>query len=89
MGAEMSSGAAFSVRSVQKIHNHYICDIWDTLDNLSDVEDTLFVLGIAEENDNVTLRLNSDGGSTYVGEAILLAMENCKAEIHVEASGRI
>lgn len=89
-GTEVSSTTApFSVRSTQQISNHYICDVWDSLENLSDVEDTLFVLGVAEENDTVTIQLNSDGGAHHVGDALLMAMRKCKAPIHVVASGRV
>lgn len=89
-GAEVSTYTnPFSVRATQQVSNHYICDIWDALENLSDIEDTLFALTIAEEQDTVTLNLNSDGGAHHVGDALLMAMRNCKAPIHVVASGRV
>ena len=90
MGAELSqTSIPFSVRATQEVSNHYIVDIWDTLENLSDVEELLFVLGIAKEEDRVTIHLNCLGGSNSVGDAIMLAMNNCAAEIHVQASGII
>jgi len=47
----------------------------------------LFVLGVAEEHDSVTIHLNCNGGSLAVGDAIMLAMNNCEAAIHIQASG--
>ena len=90
MGAELSTTSIpFSVRATQEVSNHYIVDVWDTLENLSDVEELLFVLGVAKEEDRVTLHLNCRGGSAYVGDAIMLAMNNCEAQIHVQASGTV
>lgn len=88
LGAEVSQfSVPFSVRATQEVSNHFIVDIWDTLENLSDVEELLFVLGVAKDEDRVTIHLNCQGGSAYVGDAIMLAMTNCNAEIHVQASG--
>lgn len=90
LGAEVSQlSVPFSVRATQKVSTHYIVDLWDTLENLSDVEELLFVLGIAEKQDQITIHLNCQGGSAYVGDAIMLAMNNCEAEIHVQASGTV
>lgn len=90
MGAELSEmSVPFSVRATQEVSNHYICDVWDTLENLSDVEDLLFILGTAKEEDHITIHLNCLGGSIYVGDAIMLAMNNCEAEVHIQASGCI
>ena len=89
-GADISQlSVPFSVRATQEVSTNYIIDLWDTLENLTDIEEAVFVLGIAKEEDTVTINLNSDGGSHYVGDALLLAMNNCLAEIHVRASGRI
>ena len=35
------------------------------------------------------MHLNCDGGSHNVGDSLLFAMQNCKADIHVIATGRI
>lgn len=87
-GAELSEmSVPFSVRATQEVSTHYIVDLWDVLENLSDVEELLFVLGVAKEEDRITLHLNSRGGSAHVGDAIMLAMNNCEAQIHVQASG--
>lgn len=89
-GAEVSQlSVPYSVRATQEVSNHYIVDIWDSLDNLSDIEDLLFVLGVAKEEDRVTIHLNCSGGSLAVGDAIMLAMNNCEAEIHIQASGLV
>lgn len=79
----------FSVRATQQVSTHYICDVFDVLENLSDIEETLFVLGIAEEQDQVTIQLNCAGGKHTVGDALIMAMKNCAAPIHVVASGEI
>lgn len=88
-GTEVSQGNPFTVRATQQVMTNYICDVFGTFDSLSDVEETLFVLGIAEEHDNVTIRLNSGGGCHTVGDALIMAMRNCAAPIHVQASGII
>lgn len=79
--------APFSVRATQHVSTHYICDVFGAFESLSDIEETLFVLGIAEEHDNVTLRLNSPGGQHIVGDALIMAMRNCAAPIHIQCSG--
>jgi ATP-dependent protease ClpP protease subunit len=89
-GSEVSPNSLpFSVRATQEVHTHYICDVFGELENLSDIEDTLFVLGIAEENDTVTIRLNSGGGAHIVGDALIMAMNKCQAPVHVIASGLV
>ncbi len=90
LGADINHNSLpYSVRVTQKVQHHYSANIWDTLENLSDVEEALFAMEIAEEDDNVTLNLNCNGGCMYVGDAILLAMRNCRAPIHVVATGRV
>ena len=87
-GTEILPNAApFSVRATQHISTHYICDVFGAFESLSDIEETLFVLGIAEEHDSVTIRLNSSGGQHTVGDALIMAMRNCAASIHIQASG--
>lgn len=89
-GSEVSPNSVpFSVRATQQVSTHYICDVFGAFENLSDIEETLFVLGIAEEQDLVTLRLNSVGGCHTVGDALIMAMNNCAAPIHVQGSGII
>jgi len=88
LGAEINHNSLpYSVRVTQKVSHKYSANIWDTLENLSDVEEALFAMEIAEEGDEVTLNLNCNGGSMYVGDALLMAMRNCKANIHVVATG--
>lgn len=90
LGAEVSAGShPFTVRAIQKVSNTYIVDVWDVLENLTDVEDALFAMSVAEEHDQVVVNLNCDGGSLYVGDALLMAMNNCAAPVHVVASGRV
>ena len=87
-GADVSPNSVpFSVRATQQVSTHYICDVFDVLQNLTDVEETMFALGIAEPQDQVTIRLNCQGGSHVVGDALIMAMRNCAAPIHVQASG--
>ena len=88
LGADINHNSLpYSVRVTQSIKHHYSANIWDTLENLSDVEEALFAMEIAEEGDEVTLNLNCNGGSMYVGDALLMAMRNCKANVHVVATG--
>ena len=90
LGADISHDSLpYSVRVVQKVSHQYSANIWDTLANLSDVEEALFAMQIAEEGDEVNLHLNCNGGSMYVGDAILMGMRNCKAPIHVIATGTV
>lgn len=89
-GADVShTSVPFSVRATQRVSTRYVVDCWDTLENLTDVEEALFAMSIAEEHDEVVLNLNCDGGSHYVGDAIIFAMMNCRAPVHVVASGRV
>jgi len=90
LGADINHNSLpYSVRVTQSIKHHYSANIWDTLENLSDVEEALFAMELAEEGDEVTLNLNCNGGCMYVGDAILQAMRNCKANVHVVATGRV
>lgn len=90
LGADVNHNSLpYSVRVTQKVIHNYSANIWDTLENLSDVEEALFAMEIAEEDDTVTLNLNCNGGCMYVGDALLMAMRNCKAPIHVVATGRV
>ena len=53
------------------------------------MEQAIAALYEAEEHDSVIMHLNCDGGSHNVGDSLLFAMQNCKADIHVIATGRI
>lgn len=79
----------FSVQVVEQTSRNYICNVFGVLEHLSDVEETLMALDMAEETDFVTIRLNSIGGAHDVGDALIMAMNSCKAPIHVVASGVI
>ena len=88
LGAEINHNSLpYSVRAVQRISTDYSVSIIDTIETMSDVEDVLFALGIAEEQDTVTINLNCNGGNIYVGDSIIHAMNNCKAPVRVIASG--
>ena len=88
LGAEINHNSLpYSVRAVQRISTDYSVSIIDTIETMSDVEDVLFTLGIAEEQDTVTINLNCNGGNAYVGDSIIHAMNNCKAPVRVIASG--
>lgn len=89
-GADVSTNSVpFSVRASQRVSTQYICNVFDVLENLTDIEDTLSALSVAEEQDEVVIHLNCDGGSHYVGDALIYAMLNCKAPVHVVATGRV
>ena len=88
LGAEINHNSLpYSVRTVQRISTDYSVSIIDTIETMSDVEDVLFALSIAEEQDTVTINLNCNGGNVYVGDSIIHAMNNCKAPVRVIASG--
>jgi ATP-dependent protease ClpP protease subunit len=88
LGAEINHNSLpYSVKAVQRISTDYTVNIIDTIETMSDVEDVLFALGIAEEQDTVTINLNCNGGNVYVGDSIIHAMNNCKAPVRVIASG--
>lgn len=88
-GTEVSQGHPFTVRATQQVATNYICDVFGVLESLSDIEDTLFALGIATEGDTVTIRLNSEGGQHRVGDTLIMAMRNCAVPVHIQASGII
>lgn len=89
-GADVSTNSVpFSVRASQRVSTQYICNVFDVLENLTDIEDTISALSVAEEQDEVVIHLNCDGGSHYVGDALIYAMLNCKAPVHVIATGRV
>ena len=88
LGAEIQHNTLpYSVRAVQQVSTNYCVSIVDTIENMSDVEDVIFALGIAEPQDSVTINLNCYGGNAYVGDAIIQAMSECKAPVRVIASG--
>lgn len=88
LGAEINHNSLpYSVKAVQRISTDYTVNIIDTIETMSDVEDVLFALSIAEEQDTVTIHLNCNGGNAYVGDSIIHAMNNCKAPVRVIASG--
>lgn len=79
----------FPVAVSQKVSNVFHCDIKDTLTNLSDVDNVLTALRMAEETDEVIIYLNCLGGSASVLSSVLMAMNKCACPIHVEASGMV
>lgn len=90
LGADISHGSApFSVRAQQRVCTDFDVKIWDVLESLTDIEEALYVLQIAEEYDTVTINLNCSGGCFYVGDALCMAMDECKAPIKVVATGRV
>jgi len=89
-GADFSQTTTpFSVYAATRQSVDYVVNLWDCLETLSDIDEALMVLQLASEDDTVTLRLNMDGGSHSVGDALIQAMQSCKCEVHVIASGRI
>jgi len=89
-GADFSNSTTpFSVYATTRQSVDYVVNLWDSLEVLSDLDEALMVLSLANEEDTVTLRLNCDGGSHNVGDALIMAMQACKCEVHVIASGRI
>lgn len=88
LGAEIQHNTLpYSVRAVQQLSTSYTVNIVDTIENMSDVEDVIFALSVAEPQDSVTINLNCYGGNAYVGDAIIQAMNECKAPVKVVASG--
>lgn len=79
----------FQVRVFERSVREYHIPIGDVLDSQIDVEQAIAALYEAEEHDSVIMHLNCDGGSHNVGDSLLFAMQNCKADIHVIATGRI
>lgn len=88
LGAEyVNNSLPYSVKAIQRLSTDYTVNITDTLETMSDVEEVLFALNIAEEQDTVTINLNCFGGNAYVGDAVIQAMSDCKAPVRVVASG--
>lgn len=79
----------FQVRVNEKVIREWFIPIGDVLENQLDIEQCIAALYAAEEWDEVTIFLNSDGGSHHVGDSFIYAMNKCKAPIHVIATGRI
>lgn len=89
-GAYVSNDShPFSIRvKTREVHTFFI-DVFDHIENLSDVEDAIYILGVAQEEDQVVINLNCFGGNIYAGESLIAAMNNCQAPIHVRASGMV
>lgn len=78
----------FQVRVFERQSNEWHIPIGDVIDNQLDLEQGVAALYAAEENDQVVIHLNCDGGSVDSGDSFLYAMGKCKAPIHVIVSGR-
>jgi len=63
--------------------------LWgDAIESQLDLEQGIAALYAAEENDQVVIHLNCDGGNADVGDSFLYAMGKCKAPIHCIVTGR-
>lgn len=79
----------FQVRVMERTSLEYHIHVGDAITSQLDLEQGIAALYAAQENDQVIIHLNCDGGNADAGDSFLHAMGNCKAPIHVIASGRV
>ena len=60
---------------------HYEAHLYGALEEFRDVRDTVSLLNEMGEQDAVTLKINSPGGSVDVGVTLLEAMARCKGQV--------
>lgn len=89
-GTEFDGDSApFAVHARGSMSYNYVIDVFGGLDNLSDIQDAIYALSIAEEDDTVQINLNSPGGSIHIADTLIMAMKKCLAPVHIIASGQI
>lgn len=76
----------FSVTSTPK-STHFDINIKGPLESHTDIDDILYALRSAGENDSVDIHLNSVGGDVLILAEIVKAMNRCACPIHVTAAG--
>lgn len=79
----------FQVRAFERSSVEWHIPIGDVVESQIDLEQGIAALYAAEENDQVVIHLNCDGGNVDAGDSFLYAMGKCKAPIHVVATGRV
>lgn len=65
----------------------YRIEIDSQIEEVSQFSTAIQVLGLAQENDEVEIHLQSPGGNVDSCGAFLHAMNKCEAQIHIVASG--
>jgi len=91
MGDTMGSfgTSEFPVLASQKVINRFSIFIDNCLEDVQEMRQAVYVLGLAQDEDEVTIFLNSPGGSIDSCQMFMQAMQQCKAEIFVQGSGTI
>lgn len=78
----------FQVRMFERVSAEWHIPVGDAIESQLDLEQGIAALYAAEENDQVVIHLNCDGGNADVGDSFLYAMGKCKAPIHCIVTGR-
>lgn len=78
----------FQVRMFERVSAEWHIPIGDAIESQLDLEQGIAALYAAEENDQVIIHLNCDGGNADIGDSFLYAMSKCKAPIHCVVTGR-
>lgn len=77
----------FAAYATEKVVRHYTLPVLSNIETAEDFIAHVSILNQASEDDQVTVQVNSLGGSLGAVDYLLSAMENCEARIRVEATG--
>ena len=77
----------FGVNFIPHKSGTYIIEINAQIENVSQFSTAIQVLGMAKEDDDVEIHLQSPGGLVDASGAFIHAMQKCMAPIHIIATG--
>jgi ATP-dependent protease ClpP protease subunit len=88
LGSEIGTNVnPFAAYAREKVVTVYTLPVLSTIETPEDFIAHVSILNGATEDDLVIMHVSSLGGSLGAVDYLLYAMENCLAEIHVEATG--
>ena len=87
--ASFDQGGEFPVLITDRPSRQYTCFVDNLIESNQDFRYTIHSLYSATEEDSVTIHLGTPGGSISAMQAFLHAKNNCKANVHIIATGEI
>ncbi len=79
----------FDVNYIPFRNGTYVIEINDTIRKVAQFSTAIQALGMAAEDDEIELRIQSYGGSLDAADAFIHALRKCKAHIHAVATGNV
>jgi len=86
---QIDTGSEFPVLVDTKQIHRFNIFIDNALHDCQEMRSAVQVLGMAQQDDFVTVHLNTPGGSVDSGLAFLNAMQQCEAPVHITGTGTI